>query len=54
MFAPVGMGGGCVKVAPPLSIPEEALRESVQVFEEAVDEVVMDNSKEVFYINNPA
>jgi 4-aminobutyrate aminotransferase/diaminobutyrate-pyruvate transaminase/4-aminobutyrate aminotransferase/(S)-3-amino-2-methylpropionate transaminase len=38
MFAPVGIAGECVKIAPPLSITEDALRESVRVFEEAVDE----------------
>jgi 4-aminobutyrate aminotransferase-like enzyme len=40
MFAPVGVGGECVKIAPPLSIDEEALRESLKVFEEAIDEVM--------------
>jgi 4-aminobutyrate aminotransferase-like enzyme len=40
MFAPVGASGECIKIAPPLVIPEEALRESLQVFEEAVDEVL--------------
>jgi 4-aminobutyrate aminotransferase-like enzyme len=40
MFAPVGIGGECLKIAPPLSINEEALRESIQVFEEACDEVL--------------
>lgn len=40
MFAPVGIAGECVKVAPPLSIDEEALRESVSVFEEAVHSVL--------------
>ena len=39
MFAPVGIAGECVKIAPPLSIEEDALRESVGVFEAAVDEV---------------
>lgn len=39
MFAPVGVGGECVKISPPLSIEEDALRESLAVFEEAVDEV---------------
>jgi 4-aminobutyrate aminotransferase-like enzyme len=39
MFAPVGIGGECVKISPPLSIEEDALRESVAVFEAAVDEV---------------
>ena len=40
MFAPVGAGGECLKIAPPLTIAEEALRESLQVFEEAVDEIL--------------
>jgi len=40
MFAPVGGAGECLKIAPPLTIPEDALRESLQVFEEAVDAVL--------------
>ena len=40
MFAPVGASGECLKIAPPLTIAEDALRESIQVFEEAVDEVL--------------
>ena len=40
MFAPVGAGGECIKIAPPLTITEEALRESLQVLEEAVEEVL--------------
>ena len=40
MFAPVGIGGECVKIAPPLTIEEDALRESVTVFEEAVHSVL--------------
>ena len=40
MFAPVGAEGECLKIAPPLNIPEDALRESIQVLEEAVDEVL--------------
>lgn len=40
MFAPVGVGGECIKIAPPLTITEDALRESLQVLEEAVDEVL--------------
>jgi 4-aminobutyrate aminotransferase-like enzyme len=39
MFAPVGAHGECLKIAPPLTIPEAALRESIQVLEEAVEEV---------------
>lgn len=40
MFAPVGIGGECLKIAPPLTIAAEPLRESIAVFEEAVDEVL--------------
>lgn len=40
MFAPVGIGGECLKIAPPLTIQEDALRESLAVFEEAIDEVM--------------
>jgi 4-aminobutyrate aminotransferase-like enzyme len=40
MFAPVGAGGECIKIAPPLTISEVALRESIQVLEEALDEVL--------------
>jgi 4-aminobutyrate aminotransferase-like enzyme len=40
MFAPVGAEEECLKIAPPLTIPEDALRESIQVLEEALDEVL--------------
>ncbi len=40
MFAPVGSEGECIKIAPPLTIPEDALRESIQVLEEALEEVL--------------
>jgi 4-aminobutyrate aminotransferase-like enzyme len=40
MFAPVAASGECLKIAPPLTIAEDALRESLKVFEEAVDEVL--------------
>jgi 4-aminobutyrate aminotransferase-like enzyme len=40
MFSPVGIGGECLKIAPPLTLTEEALRESLQVFEAAVDKVL--------------
>ena len=40
MFAPVGIGGECIKIAPPLTINEAALREGIQVLEEAVTEVL--------------
>jgi 4-aminobutyrate aminotransferase / (S)-3-amino-2-methylpropionate transaminase / 5-aminovalerate transaminase len=40
MFAPVGIAGECLKIAPPLVISEEALREAIGVFEEACDEIL--------------
>lgn len=40
MFAPVGVAGECLKIAPPLTIAEDALVESAQAFGEAVDEVL--------------
>jgi 4-aminobutyrate aminotransferase-like enzyme len=40
MTAPVGTYGECHKIAPALMINEEALRESLQVFEQACDEVL--------------
>ncbi len=40
MFAPVGIAGECLKIAPPLTISEAALRESIGVFEQAVEEVL--------------
>ena len=40
MFAPVGMGGACLKIAPPLIITEAALREGLTVFEEACAAVI--------------
>jgi 4-aminobutyrate aminotransferase-like enzyme len=45
MFAPVGVAGECVKIAPPLVISEAALHESLYVFEEAVDEVMASESE---------
>jgi 4-aminobutyrate aminotransferase / (S)-3-amino-2-methylpropionate transaminase / 5-aminovalerate transaminase len=41
MFAPVGIAGECIKIAPPLIITPDALKESLQVFEEACDEVLI-------------
>ena len=40
MFAPVGIAGECLKIAPPLNTPEPALREAIGVFEEACDEIL--------------
>ena len=39
-FAPVGVGGGCVKISPPLSITEAALRDGIGALDEAVDAAV--------------
>ena len=40
MFSPVGLGGGTVKIAPPLVINEAAIEESVGVLEEAFAEAM--------------
>lgn len=40
MFAPVGIGGNCVKIAPPLNTTLGALREGISVFEEVCDEIL--------------
>ncbi len=40
MFAPVGIGGGCVKIAPPLCVTEEALEEGCDVIYEMVKESI--------------
>ncbi|MBN2449901.1 MAG: aspartate aminotransferase family protein [Lentisphaeria bacterium] len=40
MFAPVGIGGGCVKISPPLVTPAEALAEACDVLDEACAEVL--------------
>jgi 4-aminobutyrate aminotransferase/(S)-3-amino-2-methylpropionate transaminase len=40
MFAPVGIAGECIKIAPPLTISEEALREGIEVLEQACREVL--------------
>ncbi len=37
MFAPVGLGGGTLKVCPPLVTPEEAVHEGVDVLLEAFE-----------------
>ena len=38
MYAPVGVGGECVKLAPPLCITKEALSEGIDVLAAAADE----------------
>jgi 4-aminobutyrate aminotransferase-like enzyme len=40
MFSPVGFGGGTVKICPPLVIHREALEDSLNAFEEAVEEAL--------------
>jgi 4-aminobutyrate aminotransferase/diaminobutyrate-pyruvate transaminase/4-aminobutyrate aminotransferase/(S)-3-amino-2-methylpropionate transaminase len=40
MFSPVGLGGGTIKICPPLVIHEEALRDSLAAFEEAFAEAL--------------
>ncbi len=40
MFAPVGIAGECIKIAPPLVITEDALKEGIEVLEEACDEIL--------------
>lgn len=40
LFAPVGVGGGAVKICPPLVIKESALREGLAVLEDVVRELV--------------
>jgi len=40
MFSPVGLGGGTVKIAPPLVITEDAILESTAVLEQAFAESV--------------
>ena len=44
MFAPVGVGGECVKISPPLCITLDALSEGLQVLSEAVDEACAEGS----------
>ena len=40
MFAPVGIEHECIKICPPLTIPEDALAESLAVLNEACDEIL--------------
>ncbi|MBN1257515.1 MAG: aspartate aminotransferase family protein [Planctomycetes bacterium] len=41
MFAPVGLGGGCIKIAPPLTIPEAAIKEGLKVLAKVCEEVLV-------------
>jgi 4-aminobutyrate aminotransferase / (S)-3-amino-2-methylpropionate transaminase / 5-aminovalerate transaminase len=40
MFAPVGIGGECVKIAPALIIPKDALLDGLKVLDQACQEVL--------------
>ncbi len=40
MFAPVGVGGGCIKIAPPLCISEDAVNEACDVLDEVFEELL--------------
>jgi len=40
MFAPVGIAGECIKIAPPLVITEEALNEGLGVLKESCNELL--------------
>ena len=45
MFAPVGRGGGCVKISPPLCITADAIDEGIEVLSTVVDKVVANLKK---------
>jgi 4-aminobutyrate aminotransferase/diaminobutyrate-pyruvate transaminase/4-aminobutyrate aminotransferase/(S)-3-amino-2-methylpropionate transaminase len=47
MFSPVGFGGGTIKICPPLTINEEALRESLAAFQEAFVESLVPHAAAV-------
>ena len=36
LFAPLGFGSATIKICPPLTISEEALKEGVEVLEQAI------------------
>jgi 4-aminobutyrate aminotransferase-like enzyme len=40
MFAPVGIAGECIKIAPPLDITQEALHDGLSALSEAMDETL--------------
>lgn len=39
MFAPAGIAGECIKIAPPLMITEEALKEGLELLAETCVEI---------------
>jgi 4-aminobutyrate aminotransferase/(S)-3-amino-2-methylpropionate transaminase len=50
-FSPVGAWGQTVKIAPPLTITEDALQEGLTVLSEAIDEVCGIGEKRVLIVN---
>ncbi len=40
MFAPVGTGGQCIKICPPLTITEDALKDGIEVLTRVCDEIL--------------
>jgi len=40
MFAPVGVGGICIKICPPLCTPQDALEEGISVLAKVCDEIL--------------
>jgi 4-aminobutyrate aminotransferase / (S)-3-amino-2-methylpropionate transaminase / 5-aminovalerate transaminase len=53
-FSPVGAWGQTVKIAPPLTIPEAAVREGLAVLSEAVDEAVAALAQPAVPVREPA
>ena len=47
LFSPVGVGGCCIKINPPLTITREALVEGLKVVEEAVAEGTKQSDRSV-------
>lgn len=46
LFAPVGVGGGAIKLNPPLCIHEDQVREGLEVLEGAVTDAIAEASKD--------
>jgi 4-aminobutyrate aminotransferase-like enzyme len=45
MFAPVGFGGGTLKICPPLCITEEAILEGIAVLDQAIGQAIAEEGK---------
>ena len=41
LFAPVGVGGACVKIAPPLCISEDAVRDGLDALQGAIERAIL-------------